>query len=137
MALAGAEATAREWGAQAIEPEHILLALHRDERGLASLILVASKAPAAKIEEAVGRRVSRGSGSPRKLAFSAAGDSAVSRAGQASLELGHTWIGTEHILLGLARTEGVASDVLAEFGLTSEVLAVKIEASLAELAPNP
>ena len=40
-----------------------------------------------------------------------------------ALSLGHDWIGTEHILLGLAReNEGVAARVLLDFGADAETI---------------
>jgi ATP-dependent Clp protease ATP-binding subunit ClpA len=49
--------------------------------------------------------------------------------------LGHSWIGTEHLLLGLlVEGEGTANDVLRSVGLTQEILRHEVEA---ELGPSP
>src|SRR5262245_38575122 len=49
-------------------------------------------------------------------------------ASEAARELGHDFIGTEHILVGLARAErGLASEVLASFGITAERVAEELE----------
>ena len=53
---------------------------------------------------------------------------AINKAGEAAMELGHGYIGTEHILLGLIREgEGVAARVLLENGITSDDVVNKID----------
>ena len=48
-----------------------------------------------------------------------------------SLELGHNYIGTEHILYGLIKEgEGIASKVLTNKGITEEKVVKKIEEML-------
>ena len=45
----------------------------------------------------------------------------------AAMEMGHNYIGTEHLLLGLIREgSGVASDILSGFGVTEEKVLSKI-----------
>jgi len=39
-----------------------------------------------------------------------------------ALSLGHNYIGTEHVLLGLVRQEGVAAQILLDFGATPEAV---------------
>ena len=56
---------------------------------------------------------------------------AIVVAGDEARELGHDFIGTEHILLGLARAEeGVAHEVLESFGITAERVAEELEREL-------
>ena len=53
---------------------------------------------------------------------------AINSAGQSAMELGHSYIGTEHLLLGLIREgEGVAHTVLEENGITYDKVVEKIE----------
>jgi ATP-dependent Clp protease ATP-binding subunit ClpA len=60
---------------------------------------------------------------------------AVELAEEHAQVLGHSWIGTEHILLGLvAEGEGKAAHVLRSLGLTEEILRSELEA---ELGPPP
>lgn len=47
--------------------------------------------------------------------------SALKRARTSAEELNHGFIGSEHILLGLIRSEGAASAVLSEFGMTASI----------------
>jgi Clp amino terminal domain, pathogenicity island component len=47
---------------------------------------------------------------------------------EAARDLGHDYIGTEHILIGLVRSgDSVASEVLASFGITAESVAEDVE----------
>ena len=56
----------------------------------------------------------------------------------AALEFRHNYIGTEHLLLGLVRTEGLANEILAAAGLDAAVLTPKITDKLAGFqAPAP
>ena len=53
---------------------------------------------------------------------------AINLAGQSAMEMGHNYIGTEHLLLGLIREgNGVAARVLTENGLTEEKVVNKID----------
>ena len=59
--------------------------------------------------------------------FTEKANNAMNLAIQAAEEMGHTYIGTEHIVLGLLREgTGVAATVLAESGITAEAYADKI-----------
>jgi Clp amino terminal domain, pathogenicity island component len=56
---------------------------------------------------------------------------AIVVAGDEARELGHDFIGTEHILIGLARAEeGVAHEVLESFGITAERVVEELEREL-------
>ena len=62
--------------------------------------------------------------------------SAINLAGQSAMELGHDYIGTEHLLLGLIKEEGgVASGVLVENGITKNAVTDKIEQMVGIEAP--
>ncbi len=53
---------------------------------------------------------------------------AINIAGQSALELGHNYVGTEHLLLGLVKEgSGVAAKVLADNGITDSKIISKIE----------
>jgi ClpA/ClpB-like protein len=56
---------------------------------------------------------------------------------EAARNLQHTYVGTEHILLGLVReSSGTASDVLAMLGVTAERICAEVE-RLVEPGPEP
>lgn len=53
---------------------------------------------------------------------------AINLAGQSAMEMGHNYVGTEHLLLGLAKEDGgVAGRVLADNGVTEEKIINKID----------
>jgi len=53
---------------------------------------------------------------------------AINLAGQSAMELGHNYVGTEHILLGLSKEgSGVAAKVLTENNVTPSKIVSKIE----------
>jgi hypothetical protein len=130
--LAATEAVARSWGHRYIGTEHLLLALYREPEGVAAKILVEAGLPAIKAKAAVASRVERGPGAPEgKLPFTPKAMAVFNGALSSALEMGHDYIGTEHLLVGLARGSGVAADVLAEFGLGKESSAEKVAEHLA------
>ena len=60
--------------------------------------------------------------------FTSRAQKAIEIANEIALELGHNYIGTEHILYGLAEEgSGVASKVLTNENVTSEDILAKIE----------
>jgi ATP-dependent Clp protease ATP-binding subunit ClpC len=61
---------------------------------------------------------------------------AITNAHDAAAELGHSYIGTEHLLLGLLQEgAGIAHDVLLNNGVTSHALMTRIEKQLGRGAP--
>jgi Clp amino terminal domain, pathogenicity island component len=130
--LDAAEPVARSWGHSYIGTEHLLLALYREPDGVAAQILVESGLPPTKAEAAVSGRVGRGPGSPEgKLPFTPKAMAVFNGALASALEMGHNYIGTEHLLIGLTRGGGVGADVLTEFGLTGDSTARRVAEKLA------
>lgn len=69
-------------------------------------------------------------GGPRRgghLPFDRSAKKALELALREALRLKHNYIGAEHVLLGLAHAEGGARAVLAQRGLTVEVLRIIVE----------
>ncbi len=125
--LEEAEPIARAWGHGYVGTEHLLLALYRQPQGVAAQVLVESKLSADEAEAAISRHIEPGAGAPEgKLAFTASANAVMTGALASAVDLGHGYIGTEHLLLGLARTDGVGAEVLAECGLSQEALAVRV-----------
>jgi ATP-dependent Clp protease ATP-binding subunit ClpA len=56
----------------------------------------------------------------RKLRFTGAARAALRGALHAALSLGHNYVGTEHLLLGILRSDGVAGQRLSGLGLTPQ-----------------
>lgn len=60
--------------------------------------------------------------------FTPSAENAIEFANQITLKLGHDYIGTEHVLYGLAKeTQGVASKVLEGQNITAESILNQIE----------
>jgi hypothetical protein len=127
-----AEAIARGWRHSYVGTEHVLLALYHEPDGVAAQVLVALKLPQKKAESDVAQRSKRGSGDwEGDLVFTPRVIATFSGALSSALELGHNYIGTEHLLLGLVRADGVAADVLRDSGLTEELVAREVTSTLA------
>src|SRR5207302_5808238 len=125
----------REWGHGFIGTEHLLLALYREPEGLAAQILAGAGLSREDASAAVSARVERGAGgSDVPPVFTPKAIAVFSGALAAALELGHNYIGTEHLLLGLSRGDGVAADLLSDAGLDLETLTAMVTDKLIEYA---
>ena len=101
-----------------IGTEHILLGLVHEGEGVAAQALtsVGIRLPAVRVqvEEIIGQGGSSPSG---HIPFTPRSKRVLELALREALQLGHNYIGTEHILLGLIREgEGVAAQVLVKLG---------------------
>src|ERR1017187_10273490 len=101
-----------------IGTEHILLGLIHEGEGVAAKALeslgISLEAVREKVEETIGPAGSAPSGSPP---FTPRAKKVLELSLREALQLGHSYIGTEHMLLGLVREgEGVAAQVLVSLG---------------------
>src|ERR1700749_2040843 len=120
-----AQEAARTHKHDSIGTEHMLLGLLGEPRGLAYEVLVASAGPEQRIQDAVeeamppaGKKAPRG-----HIAFRPESKEAIEQAIRASDDLGHHWVGTEHLLLGLIRAEeSRAAQILRHLGFTADEL---------------
>src|SRR5215217_6372948 len=117
--------------------EHLLLGLLRVEEGLASRVLgalgVASDDVRAQVARIVGVGDEAKSG---EMPFTPRAKKVLDLSLREALALGHNNIGTEHVLLGLAReNEGVAARILLDFGVDAETIRDEVIRSLAS-APS-
>ena len=105
-----------------IGTEHILLGLLREEEGLAARVLQSLDVTLEGVRTQVARVVGEGAEvRSGQIPFTPRAKKVLELALREALSLGHDYIGTEHILLGLARdTEGVASRILFDFGVDAE-----------------
>jgi len=102
-----------------IGTEHLLLGLVREENGVAVRVLRDLGVDPKKIRERVERTVGRGQRTMYgKLSLTPRTKRVIELAVDEARRLGHHYIGTEHLLLGLVRAgEGVAVDVLKSLGV--------------------
>jgi hypothetical protein len=101
-----------------IGTEHILLGLIREREGVAAKALeslgISLEAVRAQVEEIIGQGQSAPTG---HIPFTPRAKKVLELSLREALQLGHNYIGTEHILLGLIREgEGVAAQVLVKLG---------------------
>src|SRR5487761_553718 len=118
-ALQGAAELARERGQQAVEPEHLLLALVREEEGVARTLLERAGASVQALEPALVSTVEHlpkvsGSGQPY---LSPALNKALEQAEKEAERLKDEYISTEHLLLALTDTK-----LLKDVGATHDGL---------------
>jgi ATP-dependent Clp protease ATP-binding subunit ClpC len=101
-----------------IGTEHILLGLIHEGEGVAAKALeslgISLEAVRQQVEEIIGQGQQAPSG---HIPFTPRANKVLELASQEGLQLGHNYIGTEHILLGLIREgEGVAAQILVKLG---------------------
>jgi len=103
-----------------IGTEHLLLGLVREENGVAVRVLRDLGVNPKQIRERVERTVGRGQRAAfGKLSLTPRTKRVIELAVDEARRLGHHYIGTEHLLLGLVRAgEGVAVDVLRGLGVS-------------------
>ena len=101
-----------------IGTEHLLLGLLREDEGIAAKALTALGIQLDTVREHVEETVGRGTQEPSgHIPFTPRAKKVLELSLREALQLGHNYIGTEHILLGLIREgEGVAANVLAQLG---------------------
>jgi ATP-dependent Clp protease ATP-binding subunit ClpC len=102
-----------------IGTEHLLLALIREGSGVAAKALeslgVSHEAVRQRIDEIIGHGEQAPSG---HIPFTPRAKNVLRLSLREALQLGHNYIGTEHLLLGLLREgDGVAAQVLVSLGV--------------------
>jgi ATP-dependent Clp protease ATP-binding subunit ClpC len=108
-----------------IGTEHLLLGLLREEEGLAARVLENLEIRLDDVRARVETTVGRGEGGAAgQIPFTPRAKQVLERALREALNLGHDYIGTEHVLLGLARVDdGVAARILIELGADAGTIA--------------
>jgi ATP-dependent Clp protease ATP-binding subunit ClpC len=104
-----------------IGTEHLLLGLIREEGGVAGRVLRELGLDASRVQEIIERLVGFGQYRSVKLDLAPGTQQVLEHAVDEARKMGHHYIGTEHILLGLVRyNEGVALDVLRKLGVNAD-----------------
>jgi ATP-dependent Clp protease ATP-binding subunit ClpC len=101
-----------------IGTEHILLGLIREGEGVAAKALESLGISLDAVREQVQEIIGQGQNAPSgHIPFTPRAKKVLELSLREALQLGHNYIGTEHILLGLIREgEGVAAQVLVKLG---------------------
>jgi len=122
LAAAGQIATGA--GAEVIGTEHLTAGLLSEPDGLAAKIIHGAGLTDEQILAALGLEPAPGGSDPdaaalRELRFTEAGRAALRTALTTALRMGHNYIGTEHLLLGILAADGGAGPGLTGLGLTA------------------
>ena len=126
--LAQSEEEARQLGHGFVGTEHLLLALFDSPDGLAAQILGESGITRSTVEAQIVALIEPGTGSEEgKLPFTPRAKAVVRHALHEAAQLGHDYVGTEHLLLALF-TDGdaVAAKVLVELGASLDATRARI-----------
>jgi ATP-dependent Clp protease ATP-binding subunit ClpC len=137
--LALAQEEARRFNHNYIGTEHILLGLVREEDGMAAKVLSNLGVGLNKVRAAVEFIIGRGEGtSQSEVGLTPRAKKVIELAVDEARLLGHQYIGTEHILLGLLREgEGVAAGVLESLGVSVERVHTELNRILSQNIPHP
>jgi len=103
-----------------IGTEHLLLGIVREGEGIAAKVLAKLELDFEQIQQAVENMVKSSGGTLTigEIPFTPRAKRVLELAIEEARLLGHNYVGTEHLLLGLIREgEGVAAQVLAELGV--------------------
>jgi ATP-dependent Clp protease ATP-binding subunit ClpA len=105
-----------------IGTEHILLGLVREEEGLAARVLASLGVSLEGVRDQVVRIVGSGDAvASGQIPFTPRAKKILELALREAISLGHNYIGTEHLLLGLVREDdGVAVRILLDLGADPE-----------------
>ncbi|MEK0306445.1 ATP-dependent Clp protease ATP-binding subunit [Bifidobacterium favimelis] len=102
-----------------IGTEHLLLGLIREGDGVAAKALASKGVELEATRKQVEEMIGKGNAAPNgHIPFTPHGRQVLELSLREALQLGHSYIGTEHILLGLIREgEGVGTQVLIKMGV--------------------
>src|SRR5919199_5166649 len=104
--------------------EHILLGLIREGEGVAAAVLQNLSIDLEEIQQKIEEQVKKGKASQATgpdLPYTSRAKKVLELAMAEARELNHSYVGTEHLLLGLLREEkGIAAQVLTDIGVNLE-----------------
>ncbi len=120
--LSLAQEEAQRFNHNYIGTEHILLGLVRETEGVAARVLYNLGVELSKVRSAVEFIIGRGEKAvPGEIGLTPRAKKVIELAVDEARRLNHSYIGTEHLLIGLLREgEGVAAGVLESLGVTLE-----------------
>jgi len=121
-----------------IGTEHILLGLLREEEGVAAKVLTNLSVSLSKVRSGVEFIIGHGEKpSAGEIGLTPRAKRVIELAIDEARNLGHNYIGTEHLLLGLLHEGGgVAAGVLDSFGITLEQVRAETTRILSQTTPK-
>jgi hypothetical protein len=130
--IGAARSAARDNGSDEVHNEHIVIGLLSEPVGLAARSIVALGGSPDDIRTVMGALVSPGGRAKAKRAhFNRGAKKTIELSLREAVRLGHPYIGTEHLLLGLLRNQGeVATGVLVGLGINHDAVEAWVLAEL-------
>ena len=123
-----------------IGTEHLLLGILKEGEGVAAAVLHRMDINFEKVRREIEKLVEPGVnvGKMGDMPFTPRAKKALELSGEEARAMGHNYIGTEHLLLGLMREgEGIAAQVLHGFGLNIDKVRSEIMNLLGAGIPGP
>ena len=117
---------ASQWGDPMIRPEHLFLALMREDKQLLNKVLPSLQPSAALWEELGLKQTGAKLSTSIDLPLSEESKRVLAFGAEESERLGHSAIDTGHLVLALLREPGPARDLLIKRGLILEALRAKL-----------
>ncbi|WP_066640522.1 ATP-dependent Clp protease ATP-binding subunit [Desulfolucanica intricata] len=97
--------------------EHLLLGLIREGQGVAAKVLDSMGVDADRVRQIVEQMIGQGKGAGAEITLTPRAKKVLELSVDEARRMGHNYVGTEHLLLGLLREgEGVAAQVLSTLG---------------------
>ena len=118
LSLAHQEAERAQQGL--IGTEHLLLGLLEEDGGVAGRVLRELGLELDRVREIIQRTGTEGHGESSKIELAPDTQLVLEYALEEARKMGHHYVGTEHLLLGLVRSEGAAMEVLKKLGVTAD-----------------
>lgn len=122
----------------ALGVEHLLLGVLLDDVGHGGRVLRGLGLTADAVRDRVSELVPQGTPTAGAIPFTPRAQQVLGRADSESLGLGHDRVGTEHLLLAIAReSDGIAMRILGEHHLGAEAVRDAVRRSLDEVVDAP
>jgi len=131
-------AAGRLAGTEPVDAAHLAAALLVEPEGVAAKVIQRAGLTAEQVCAAAGAGPAAAAGDTdaaalRELSFTADGKAVFTGALKAALRLGHNYIGTEHLLLGVLLTDGPARQALVSLGLDTQTAERLLVIEIAEI----
>src|SRR2546425_4973765 len=134
--LALAQDEAQRFNHAYIGPEHLLLGLSRESDGVAARALESLGVTLPRLRAAAESVIGRGETTVGKIDLSETAKSAIGKARYEARKLGHSYIGTEHLLLGLISGGGIPMALLRSLAIEPDRVRDEVIATMGEPQPE-
>jgi hypothetical protein len=139
-AVVDAQGAARSLGHDHVGTEHVMLGILRTPESVGAKALGRWSLTADDVEAEIIRRVGRADPGPESahVRFDAQAKKSLELALREALQLGHNYIGTEHMLLGIVRSgDGVSSAILADRDISPDQVRAAVLDEIDALETDP